>query len=63
MTVLATVGLVLLIALVLGGIACLFCNMANGCPFAWLWWACGGVEDAGKLIVWAVAGLATLWSE
>ncbi len=63
MTVLATVALVLLIVLVVAVVACLFCNMANGCPFAWLWWVCGGIEDAGRLVVWAACGIASVWSE
>jgi hypothetical protein len=63
MTLLATVLLVLLVVVLVVGVGCLVCNMANGCPFAWLWWITGGFEAAGTLIVAACQGISRLWSE
>jgi hypothetical protein len=54
-----TLVLIVLVVLVVIGLGCLINAACNGCPFAWIWLACGGM---GHAIEFVFAGLAAIAS-
>lgn len=50
---------VLLIVALLAGMCCLSYQATSGCPFAWVWFVCGGLESAAKVIGYLLVAIIT----